>query len=231
MANGDPSPSTQNSATPLPTARRQRRESRSMRDFSDDIEGLRRRHIEAATYLKIDEQRARQPQLETEASRPDLWDDADRAREVTAELSAITDDLERYDRLGSDIDDVEVLAELAREEGDPSVEPEIEHAISTVADAFGELELRSLFTGEHDERDAICEIQSGEGGADAQDFANMLLRMYLRWADDHGFPVELNSVHEGGDAGSSSASFILIGLRAVRLWDYESGVYSTTRRA
>ncbi|HEX2576234.1 MAG TPA: PCRF domain-containing protein, partial [Aquihabitans sp.] len=152
-----------------------------MRDVSDEITALRRRHAEAGAYLKVDELRARRPQLETEASRPDLWDDADKARQVTGELSAVTDDLDRYDSLGQRIDDVEVLAELAREEHDDSVAQEIEEALRGLAADFADLELRSLFTGEHDELDAICEVQSGEGGADAQDFANMLLRMYLRW--------------------------------------------------
>jgi peptide chain release factor 2 len=92
-----------------------------MRDVSDDISALRKRHAEAAQYLKIEEFRARRPQLEAEASRPDLWDDADRARQVTGELSAVTDDLELYDAFGDRIDDVETLAELAREEGDDSV--------------------------------------------------------------------------------------------------------------
>lgn len=200
-----------------------------MRDFSDELAALRQRHAEAAVYLKVDELRARRPQLETESSRPDLWDDADRAREVTGELSAVTDDLDRYDELGTEIDDVEVLAELAREEGDTSVEPEIEATLERLAAAFAELELRSLFTGEHDERDAICEIQSGEGGADAQDFANMLLRMYLRWADDHGFDVELNSVQEGSEAGISSASFIVKGRHAYGLLRSEHGVHRLVR--
>ena len=80
--------------------------------IADDITALRKRHAEAATYLKVDELRARQPQLETEASRPDLWDDPDRARQVTGELSSVTDDLEVYDGFGERIDDIEVLAEL-----------------------------------------------------------------------------------------------------------------------
>ena len=163
-----------------------------MRDVSDDIGSLRKRHAEAATYLRVDELRARRPQLETEASRPDLWDDADRARQLTGELSSVTDDLDRYDQLGSRIDDAEMLAELAREEGDESLDAEIEETLAGLAREFSALELRSLFTGEHDENDAICEIQSGEGGADAQDWANMLLRMYLRWAERRGFDVELD---------------------------------------
>ena len=163
-----------------------------MRDVSDEISRLRTRLAEAGGYLKIEELRARRPQLETEASRPDLWDDADKARSVTGELAAVSEDLDLYDSLNSRIEDVETLFELAREEDDDSVAAEIESSLSTLAKDFGALELQSLFTGEHDNNDAICEIQSGEGGADAQDWANMLLRMYLRWAERRGFDVELD---------------------------------------
>ncbi|MBX3283762.1 MAG: peptide chain release factor 2 [Acidimicrobiales bacterium] len=200
-----------------------------MRDVTDDITALRKRHQEAATYLKVAELRARQPQLETEASRPDLWDDPDRARQVTGELASVTDDLEVYDGFGARIDDVEVLAELAREEHDDSVAQEVEDALSALVTDFGALELRSLFTGEHDERDAICEVQSGEGGADAQDFANMLLRMYLRWAERRGFEVELDEVSEGSEAGISSATFLVKGRHAYGLLRSEHGVHRLVR--
>ena len=200
-----------------------------MRDVSDDISALRRRHDEAATYLKVDELRARRPQLETEASRPDLWDDPDRARTVTGELSSVTDDLDRYDALGSRIDDAETLAELAREEHDDSVAAEIEQALTDLTADFSALELRSLFTGEHDELDAICEVQAGEGGADAQDWANMLLRMYLRWAERRGFDVELDEVSEGSEAGISSATFMVKGRHAYGLLRSEHGVHRLVR--
>ncbi len=200
-----------------------------MRDVSDDISALRKRHREAAEYLKIDELRARRPQLETEASRPDLWDDADKARLVTGELSSITDDLERYDGLGERIDDVETLAELAREEDDDSVVAEIEAALISLSADFGDLELRSLFTGEHDEHDVICEVQAGEGGADSQDWANMLLRMYLRWAERKGLDTELENVSAGSEAGISSASFLVKGRYAYGLMRSEHGVHRLVR--
>ena len=200
-----------------------------MRDVSDDISALRKRHAEAATYLKVEELRARRPQLETEASRPDLWDDADRARQVTGELSSVVDDLDQYDRLGARIDDVETLAELAREEHDDSVAAEIETSLAALAADFDGLELRSLFTGEHDELDVICEIQSGEGGADAQDWANMLLRMYLRWAERRGFEVELDEVSPGSEAGISSATFLVSGRHAYGLLRSEHGVHRLVR--
>ena len=200
-----------------------------MRDVSDDISGLRKRHTEAATYLKIEELRARQPQLETEASRPDLWDDADQARLITGELSSVNDDLESYDALGERIDDVETLAELAREEHDDSVAAEIEAALASLAKDFGNLELRSLFTGEHDELDVIAEIQAGEGGADSQDWANMLLRMYLRWAERKGLTTEIENVSAGSEAGISSASFLVKGRYAYGLMRSEHGVHRLVR--
>src|SRR5437868_3324500 len=123
-----------------------------MRDFSDDVKALRARLAEAEVYLRVAELRARRPQLETEASRPDLWDDPDQARQVTGELSAVTADLELFDGLVGQVDDAEVLAEMAREEGDESQEPEIAEGVAAVARKLDEVELRSLFAGEHDER-------------------------------------------------------------------------------
>jgi len=200
-----------------------------MRDFSDDISALRKRLDEAAGYLKVEELRARRPQLETEASRPDLWDDPTQARKVTGELSSVVDDLERYDTLASRIDDLETLFELGREEDDDSVEGELDAALTSLQADFGELELRSLFTGEYDDRDALCEVQSGEGGADAQDWANMLLRMYLRWAERRGFDTELDDVQPGSEAGISSAAFLVKGRHAYGLLRSEHGVHRLVR--
>jgi peptide chain release factor 2 len=200
-----------------------------MRDFSDDISALARRLDEARVYLRIEELAARRPQLETEASRPDLWDDPDLARKINGELSACTEDLELFERLGGRIDDAATLYELAREEGDESIEPEIDDALSVLRNEFEELELRALFTGEYDDLGAICEIQSGEGGADAQDWANMLLRMFLRWAEKRGFDVELDEVSPGNEAGISSATFLVNGRHAYGRLRSEHGVHRLVR--
>ena len=106
---------------------------------------------------------------------------------------------------------------------------ELEEALRRLAADFDELELRSLFTGEHDEADAICEIQSGEGGADAQDWANMLLRMDLRWAERRGFDVELDEVSPGSEAGISSATFLVRGRHAYGRLRSEHGVHRLVR--
>jgi peptide chain release factor 2 len=200
-----------------------------MRDFSDDLSRLRTSLAEARQYLRIDDLRERRPQLETEASRPDLWDDPERARAVTGELSTTIEDIERYEGLEGRIEDAETLAEMAREEGDESLEPEIAEAIAAVRADVSSLELRSLFTGEHDEADAICELQSGEGGADAQDWANMLLRMYFRWAEQQGLDIELDEVSAGAEAGISSALFLVKGRHAYGLLKAEHGVHRLVR--
>jgi peptide chain release factor 2 len=200
-----------------------------MKDFSDDIAALRRRLGEAHGYLRIEELAAARPQLETEASRPDLWDDQEKAKKVNAELAAATDDLELYATLESRIEDAETLFELGREEADDSVEAEVADALAAARSSFEELELRALFTGEHDDADAICEIQSGEGGADAQDWANMMLRMYLRWAERRGFDVELDEVSPGNEAGISSATFLVNGRHAYGRLRSEHGVHRLVR--
>lgn len=200
-----------------------------MRDFSDDLADLRRRIDEARVYLRIEELLLARPQLETEASRPDLWDDPDLARKINGELSACTEDLELYEQLSSRLEDAETLHELGREEGDESVEAEVQESMTSLAADLGELELRALFTGEYDDTNAICEIQSGEGGADAQDWANMLLRMFLRWAEKRGFDVELDEVSAGNEAGISSATFLVNGRHAYGRLRSEHGVHRLVR--
>ncbi|HYF45811.1 MAG TPA: peptide chain release factor 2, partial [Acidimicrobiales bacterium] len=200
-----------------------------MRDFSDDVAALRRRLAEAEGYLRVDELRARRPQLETEASRPDLWDDPDQARRVTGELASVVDDLELIDRLTSQVEDVETLAEMAREEKDESLEPEIAEGLGELSSTFDELELRALFQGEYDERDAVVEVHSGAGGVDAQDWAEILARMYQRWADHKGFKVEMEEAQAGQEAGISSATFMVQGRHAYGWLQGEGGVHRLIR--
>ena len=200
-----------------------------MQDFSDALASLRKRLDEAHGYLTIDDKRARQPQLEAEMSRPDLWDDAELARKVQTELAAVNEDIELYERLLGSIEDAETLYQLGREEGDESLEPEIADAIASLEAEFEELELRALFTGQYDELDAVCHIQAGEGGTDAQDWAEMLLRMFRRWAERRGFDVEMDAVNEGNEAGISSAEFIVKGRYAYGLLQSEHGVHRLVR--
>jgi peptide chain release factor 2 len=200
-----------------------------MRDFTEPLSDLRRRVDDARAYLQIDAARTRLAELEQEASRPDLWEDQDRARKVNTELSQVREDLELIDGLEERISELETLFDLGREEGDDSVEPEIDAGLAALSADLDKLELRALFTGEHDERDAICEAHSGAGGTDAQDWTEMLLRMYLRWAERRGFDVEVDEVQEGTEAGITSATFIVKGRYAFGLLQGEKGVHRLIR--
>jgi len=200
-----------------------------MRDFSEELGDLARRVADAHKYLRIDEARTRLAELEEQASAPDLWDDADRARQVTSEMSSVREDVELMAELDRRLSDVQTLYELAREEDDDSFESEVAENGTRLARDLDRLELRALFSGEHDERDAICEVHSGAGGTDAQDWAQMVLRMITRWAQTKGFDVELDEVQEGQEAGITSATFIVKGRYAYGMLEGERGVHRLIR--
>jgi len=200
-----------------------------VRDFSDDLADLRRRLADAHGYLRIDAARARLADLEKQASDPSLWDDPDAARKVTTELSRLKDDVDVVDGLERRLSDLETLDQLAREEGDESLEGEIAAGVTALDRDLAALDLQALFTGEHDERDAICEIHSGAGGTDAADWAEMMLRMYRRWAERRGFAIEVDEVSPAEEAGISSATFIVKGRHAYGLLSAEKGVHRLVR--
>ena len=200
-----------------------------MKDYTDTFRELRARLDQARGYLKLDYARDRVVQLESDASRPDLWDDPEQARKVTGELRSLQDDIDVCAGLGDDLDNVEVLFDLAREERDDSLEAEILSSIADLRERFDAVELRSLLSGPNDENDAVCDINSGAGGTDAQDWAEMLLRMYTRWAERRGLSVEINEVTEGQEAGISSATFIVRGRYAFGYLQAERGVHRLVR--
>jgi peptide chain release factor 2 len=200
-----------------------------VRDFSEPIADVARRVGDAAGYLDVGAARARLGELEQEASRPDLWDDPDHARKVNTEMARVGEDVNLVDRLQRELSDAETLVDLAREEDDESVEAEIADLLARLQRQLDALELRALFSGEHDERDAICTVHSGAGGTDAQDWAQMLLRMYTRWAEDRGFAFEIDEVQEGEEAGITSATFTVKGRYAFGLLHGERGVHRLVR--
>ena len=200
-----------------------------MRDFSDNLKELRRRVDEVHGYLKIDDTRARLEELEVEVQKPDLWDDQERAKQVNAAYAAARDDIAIYTSLNQDLEDVEVLHDLAREEDDASQEPDIDAAIASLTGRLDELELRALFTGAHDEADAIVRINAKDGGVDAQDWSEMLLRMYTRWAEKRGFTVDVDDVSEGAEAGIMSAEITIHGRYAFGLMTSERGTHRLVR--
>ena len=200
-----------------------------MRDFTEDLADVARRVRDAHQYLRIEAARKRLAELESAASDPALWDDPEHARKVTSELSTVRDDVELIDGLEQRVSDGQTLFELGREEGDDSVEAEIATEVDALRKTLDRLELRALFSGEHDERDAICEVHSGAGGTDAQDWTEMLLRMYSRWAQSKNFEGEVDETQEGQEAGITSATFIIKGRYAFGMLAGERGVHRLIR--
>ncbi len=200
-----------------------------MGDVSEQLGDLRHRLKEAEGYLGLERLRERRKELEQAVADPNLWSDPSRARAVTAEYGRVNSDIAELEGLGSQLEDLEALAELAAEEDDESLQVELEKGVLDLGHKLEELELRSLFVGEHDERDAVAEVHAGAGGTDAQDWAEMLLRMYLRWAEERGFEVEVDEVTPGQEAGILSATFIVRGRFAFGLLASERGVHRLVR--
>jgi peptide chain release factor 2 len=206
----------------------------ALRNALVTIEELETRWDAARDYLKIDASRARHAVLGDLAADPNLWDDQENARKVTTELGRLTNDLESFDALRRLLDDVVVLAEFAREslsagDADWSLFDELASSVEALGHAIAALETQSLFSGPYDENDAIVELHAGAGGTDAQDWTEMLLRMYSRWAERRGFGVEIDEATEGQEAGLLSATFIVKGRFAYGWLSVERGVHRLVR--
>ncbi|HVB51995.1 MAG TPA: peptide chain release factor 2 [Acidimicrobiales bacterium] len=206
----------------------------ALRNALVSIEELETRWVAASAYLKVDASRARHALLAALAEDPNLWDDQDNARGVTTELGRLSNDLESFDALRRSLDDVVVLAEFAREsltagEADWSLFDELSSSVDALARAIAALETQSFFSGPYDENEAIVELHAGAGGTDAQDWTEMLLRMYSRWAERRGFGVEIDEATEGQEAGLLSATFIVKGRFAYGWLSVERGVHRLVR--
>ena len=158
---------------------------------------------------------------------PGFWDDSDAAAKVGAEHARVTRRLERWRALASDVDDLEPLAELAEE--DEEMARELAQQLASVERRLQEFEEERLFSGPYDAGDAIVTINAGAGGTDAQDWAEMVLRMEMRWAEARGFEVELLEASPGEEAGIKSASFRVSGENAYGLYSAEKGVHRLVR--
>jgi peptide chain release factor 2 len=158
---------------------------------------------------------------------PGFWDDQERAAQVGAEHARATRRLSLYRELEGDVEDLEPLAELAEE--DPDLADELDDQLAAVERRLAELEEQRLFSGRYDTGDALVAVNAGAGGTDAQDWAEMVLRMEMRWAENRGFNVELLEASPGEEAGVKSASFIVRGENAYGLYASEKGVHRLVR--
>jgi peptide chain release factor 2 len=168
-------------------------------------------------------------ELEQQASRPDLWDDPESAQKTTSRLSHMQSELRRIEELRRRLEDLSVLYELAEEEGSAEETAEAEQERAKLRTEIGSLEVRTLLSGEYDERDALVTIRSEAGGVDAADWAEMLLRMYLRWAERHGYPVEVYDTSYAEEAGIKSATFKVTAPYAYGTLSVEQGTHRLVR--
>lgn len=176
-------------------------------DFTQAIGEARAKYESIAKALDIDRLKAAIKDLETQAAAPGLWDDPENAQKITSRLSAAESQLKRLNSASQRIDDVETLVELGREEGDQDSLDEAQSEIGEIQKDLDQMEIQTLLDGEYDERSAVVTIRSGAGGVDAADFAQMLLRMYLRYCERNGFKAKVMDTSYAEEAGIKSATF------------------------
>lgn len=200
-------------------------------DRQADIAALDSTLTTVERVLDVDGLRARIEKLEHEASDPQLWDDQARAQRVTSELSHAQGELRRIEELRARLDDLPVLYELAAEEGEGAAEAlaEADAELKALRADIEATEVRTLLSGEYDERKALVTIRSGAGGVDAADWAEMLMRMYIRWAEQHKYPVEVFDTSYAEEAGIKSATFAVHAPFAYGTLSVEQGTHRLVR--
>lgn len=204
-------------------------------EFSEEIQSLRTTMENISAVVQPEKLREQIAQLSEKATAPDLWDDPAHAQEVTSELSHRQSELDRVLAMSERIDDLEAMVEMAREiaESDTDESSEIlaeaEGDLSALKDDMSSLEIRTLLDGEYDERNAVITIRSGAGGVDAADFAEILLRMYLRWAERHGYPTKVMDTSYAEEAGLKSATFEVQAPYAYGTLSVEAGTHRLVR--
>ena len=201
-------------------------------DRQADIAALDATLTTVERVLDVDGLRGRIEKLEHEASDPNLWDDQTRAQKVTSELSHTQGELRRVEELRQRLEDLPVLYEMAAEEAGSSGDDALAEAdaeYKALHEDIAAMEVRTLLAGEYDEREALVNIRSGAGGVDAADWAEMLMRMYIRWAEQHKYPVEVFDTSYAEEAGIKSATFAVHAPFAYGTLSVEQGTHRLVR--
>lgn len=198
-------------------------------DIDTEIKQLQATMHTIEQVLDLDAMRAEIADLGEQVAAPDLWDDQDNATRVTGRLSDLQGQVDRFTELHGRLDDVAIMIELAREEGDDATLTEAENELRKIAKAVEGLEVRTLLSGEYDAREALVTVRSGAGGVDAADFTEMLMRMYTRWAEQHGYPVEVFDTSYAEEAGLKSATFAIHAPYAYGTLSVEAGTHRLVR--
>ena len=201
-------------------------------DFSAEIKDLRSIYASIVAVSDLEGIKRALEDLSQQASAPELWDDPEHAQRVTSALSHKQAELNRLTNLASRIDDVEVMVELAQTEDESSAEDllaEAEAECKELRKKLDELEVLVLLSGEYNQREAVVTIRSGAGGVDAADFAEMLLRMYLRWAEKNGYPTKVLDTSYAEEAGLKSVTFEVNAPYAFGRLSVEAGTHRLVR--
>src|SRR3954471_20108345 len=198
-------------------------------DFSAEIRALRATYASIENVSNVEALKEDIAELSERAGEPNLWDDPAAAQVITSKLSHKQSELERLNKLAARIDDLEVLVELGQDEDDADSMGEAEAELESIRKSLKDLEVVTLLSGEFDEREAVVTIRAGAGGVDAADFAEMLMRMYLRWAERHGYPTEVLDTSYAEEAGLKSATFKVSAPYAFGTLRSEHGVHRLVR--
>ena len=198
-------------------------------DFSQEIPNLRSTLSQIEQVTDVEALDAKIADLEQQASAQDLWDDVDNAQQVTSALSHAQSERRRITELTQRIEDLEVMVELAAEEDDADTLAVAEAELTSIHKTLDELEVRTLLSGEYDERNAVVTIRAGAGGVDAADFAEMLMRMYLRWAENRGYSSKVMDTSYAEEAGLKSVTFEISAPFAYGTLSVEGGTHRLVR--
>jgi len=198
-------------------------------DVAADLKDLANTLTSIESVIDVAALRAEIAELDAEAAKPDLWSDIENAQRVTSRLSHKQGELRRVSDLRRRLDDLEVLYELVDEEGDDGSIAEADAERAKLREEIAALEVRTLLSGEYDEREALVTIRSEAGGVDAADFAEMLMRMYLRWAERHGYQTEVYDTSYAEEAGIKSATFRVKAPFAYGTLSVEQGTHRLVR--
>jgi peptide chain release factor 2 len=177
----------------------------------------------------IEGKQKRLSEIEKSLLKPDFWDKPEESKTLLKERSGVSDIVTTWQQLSKDLEEYELLLELALEENDDETLEEAVHKTHDLMRSIKELELRQMLSGENDEEDAIVSINAGAGGTEAQDWVEMLLRMYLRWCERKTLAVQMADLQEGEEAGVKSATFAVSGPYAYGLLKAESGIHRLVR--
>ena len=200
-----------------------------LEDIKPRLGELKEKLDQMELSLEVPAKEEKIAELEYKMGEPTFWDDAEEAQKINQELNDVKISVDKYKNLKSKYEDVETLWEMAVEDEDTSLEDEINSDLDAVAEGLENLQLEVLLSGPYDANNAILTLHAGAGGTEAQDWTQMLLRMYGRWAERHGFTVETADLLPGDEAGVKSATLFIKGHNAYGFLKSEKGIHRLVR--